>query len=333
MTEQFASLEVDGREAGQRLDVFVAHHIPGLTRSQVERLAKSGRILLDGRPVRPGRRMAAGETLQVSLPQREPTRPLPEETSLDILFEDGHVLVVNKPRGMVVHPGAGRTSGTLVNALLAHCRTLADGSGPHRPGIVHRLDRHTSGLMVIAKSEAAYQDLSCQVRSREVDRRYRAIAWGSIPQDRLLVNVPVGRHMRDRTRVAAVPQPDAGRSARSALTHLRVLERLDSTTLVEASLKTGRTHQIRVHLAHVGHPVVGDPVYGRRRARQEEIGLNAGTLARIQALGGQALHAHTLRFRHPVGGQDVSFTAPLPDDMAALLADLRRETADSANGG
>jgi 23S rRNA pseudouridine1911/1915/1917 synthase len=187
--------------------------------------------------------------------------------------------------------------------------------------------------MVIAKSEAAYQDLSRQVRSREVDRRYRALAWGSIPQDRLLINVPVGRHMRDRTRVAAVPQPDARRSARSALTHLRVLERLDRMTLVEASLKTGRTHQIRVHLAHVGHPVVGDPVYGRQRARQEEIGLSAGTLVHIQALGGQALHAHTLRFRHPVGGQDVSFTAPLPDDMAALLADLRGETADPANGG
>jgi 23S rRNA pseudouridine1911/1915/1917 synthase len=333
MTEEVASLRVDGREAGRRLDVFVAHHIPGLSRSQVERLAKSGRILLDGRPVRPGRRVAAGEVVQVSLPQRGPTRLLPEETALDILFEDGHVLVVNKPRGMVVHPGAGRESGTLVNALLAHCRNLAEGSGPHRPGIVHRLDRNTSGLMVIAKSDAAYQDLSRQVRTRQVDRRYHAIAWGEIPEDRLLINVPVGRHSRDRTRMAAVPQPGSGPSARSALTHLRVLERLDRMTLVEASLNTGRTHQIRVHLAHIGHPVVGDPVYGRRRARQEQVGLSADTAARVQALGGQALHAHTLRFRHPLGGQDVSFTAPLPDDMAVLLAHLRGQALSSAKSG
>jgi 23S rRNA pseudouridine1911/1915/1917 synthase len=324
------SLQVEPRDAGQRLDVFVARQVPGLTRSQVERLAKSGRVLVNGRPARPGRRMAVGESVAASLPREDLTDLLPEKVALEILFEDDHVLVVNKPRGMVVHPGAGRTSGTLVNALLGHASSLARGSGPHRPGIVHRLDRNTSGLMVVAKSDDGYRDLSRQVRDRKVDRRYIAMAWGSIPQDRLLVDVPIGRHRRDRTRMAAVPLPDAGRPTRRAVTNIRVLERLGAMTLVEASLETGRTHQIRVHLSHVGHPVVGDPVYGRRRARQEQARLVAETVGKVRALGGQALHAHVLRFRHPIGGQEVSFAAPLPSDMAMLLAHLRERARDSA---
>jgi 23S rRNA pseudouridine1911/1915/1917 synthase len=327
VTGEVTAIEVEPGEAGRRLDVFVARLVSGLTRSQVERLAKSGRILVNGRPARPGHRVAAGELVEVSLPPAEALELLSERTILQILFEDDDILVVNKPRGMAVHPGAGRTTGTLVNALLAHTATLARGSGPERPGIVHRLDRNTSGLMVVAKSDAAYDDLSQQVRDREVARGYLALVWGTVKQDRLLINVPIGRHTRDRTRMAAVSDAPEGRRVRSALTHVRVQERLRVMTLVEVRLETGRTHQIRVHLAHLGHPVVGDPVYGKRRGRQEQVALAAETLARVRALTGQALHAHALRFRHPASGQDVSFAAALPADMAAVVSHLRGHSA------
>ena len=194
--------------------------------------------------------------------------------------------MVNKPRGMVVHPAAGRTSGTLVNALLAHTKDLAAGSGSYRPGIVHRLDRDTSGLLVVAKTDSAYAGLSRQVRKHEMDRRYLALVWGDVREDRLVIDVPIGRHERERTRMEAVVGPRTGRTIRAAHTDVSVLQRSGGMTLVEALLGTGRTHQIRVHLAHIGHPVVGDPVYGLRQARRQKAALPADVLKLVQQLGG-----------------------------------------------
>jgi 23S rRNA pseudouridine1911/1915/1917 synthase len=366
------SFTVGPGDAGERLDALVAHSIAGLTRSLAERLVKAGRVLVNGGPASPGRRMAAGEMVKVLLPAEGERQPhlagglRPESIPLDILFEDEDVMVVNKPRGMVVHPppaspGAlgGHTSGTLVHALLGHTRRLAAGSGAHRPGIVHRLDRGTSGLLVVAKSDVAYHELARQIRRREAERRYLALVWGNVREDRLLIAVPIGRRRREPMRMTAVAQP-ADRPTgpgewrgklRPAHTEIMVLRRLGASTgsasprdvgvappraeprggevtLVEAKLGTGRTHQIRVHLAHIGHPVVGDPVYGLRQARRRlalslsngRAGLARETEAIIRALGGQALHAHLLKFRHPTTGQQVTFSAAMPPDMARLVS-------------
>lgn len=310
-----------------RLDVFLAQRPLDLTRSQAERLAKSGNVLVEGSTASPGRRLSAGDRVEVTLPAPSDTFPAPEKTPLEILFEDEHLAVVNKPQGMVTHPGAGRTTGTLVNALLGRVATLAPGAGPERPGIVHRLDRDTSGLLVVAKNESSYRELSRQVRARELERRYLALAWGKIPEDRILIDLPIGRHLRDRQRMAAVPRPAPGRRVRSAVTDIRVLERFSSITLVEARLPTGRTHQIRVHLTHQGYPVVGDRVYGLRRAKLEKAASDAETLALVKKLPGQALHAQFLRFRHPATEQDISFSVPPPPEMGLLLAHLRAKHA------
>jgi 23S rRNA pseudouridine1911/1915/1917 synthase len=323
VSEETLSFTVPPEAAGRRLDAFVAASVPGLTRSHVERLSKSNRVRLNGAAARAGRRVSAGDVVEVATPSPPPETPQPEPVPLQILFEDEHVIVVSKPAGMVVHPGAGRTSGTLVNALLAHAGRLAAGSGQHRPGIVHRLDRDTSGLLVAAKTDRAFAQLSGQVRRREVERRYLALTWGVIREDRLLIDVPIGRHQREATRMAAVPRPAEGRRVRPAFTDIAVLERLRPMTLVEARLRTGRTHQIRVHLAHEGHPVVGDPLYGARRARRERAALEPALLQRVRALHGQALHAHLLRFHHPVTEQEMSFSSPLPADIADLCRQLR----------
>lgn len=323
MTDTTVELEVTPEEAGLRLDVLVARRPLGLTRSQAERLAREGKITVAGRPGRAGQRVEAGDRVVVAVPER-PREPVPPEPiPLEVLFEDEHVVVLNKPQGLVVHPGVGRNTGTLANALVAHIPGLRVGL-PHRPGIVHRLDRDTSGLMVVAKTEPAFEDLSRQVRQREVDRRYLALVWGEIREDQLVIAVPLGRHRRYRTRMAAVPFSQPERLAKEAYTEVEVRERLGRASLVEARLLTGRTHQIRVHLSHVGHPVVGDRVYGRGRARQEEAALDAETQALVAALPGQALHAHSLRFRHPVTGQEMSFAVPMPQAMGALVARLRR---------
>jgi len=332
MTEQVQSFRVERRDAGRRLDAFVAARLPDLTRSRAERLAKSGRVLVNGHRARPGRRLTAGELVTVARPSPSPGKLAPESIALDILFEDDDILVLSKPPGMVVHPGAGRTTGTLANALLAHAGPLPTVGGAHRPGIVHRLDRDTSGVMAIAKTESAYTDLSRQVRRRELERRYLALVWGALREDRLLIDLPIGRHLRERKRMAAVPAPADDRKVRSALTDVATLERFGRMTLVEARLETGRTHQIRVHLAHQGHPVVGDRVYGVRRARQEKAALDAETLVKVRALPGQALHAHVLRLRHPVGGQEMSFSAAPPREMAGLLSYLRSHSL-SHDGG
>ena len=316
-------LEVQPDEAGTRLDAFIAAHSPGMTRSQAEKLVRSGAVRVDGAPARQGRRLEPGGKVEFRPPAPE-LLPAAPSIPLDIMFEDDSVLVISKPQGMVVHPAPGHPSGTLADALVTHYPALQSVGQPGRPGIVHRLDRDTSGLMVAAKSDAAYRELVRQVRERTLERRYLALAWGRIEEDVLWVEVPIARQLRDRTRMAAVPRPDAERKAKSARTELRTLERFPQMTLVEARIATGRTHQIRVHLAHLGHPVVGDPVYGRRRAKQEKLTLDAETLSLVEALPGQALHAQTLSFRHPLTGQVLAFSVPASREMSGLLARLGR---------
>ncbi|MBN1458968.1 MAG: RluA family pseudouridine synthase [Armatimonadetes bacterium] len=319
MTARRVSFRVPPQAEGRRLDAFLADACEALSRSQAERLAKAGKILLNGRTALPGRRLETGDTLELEMPEEVTAELRPEDAPLDILFEDDHVIVINKPSGLVVHPGAGRESGTLVNALLAHTHDLAAGAGRHRPGIVHRLDKDTSGLLIVAKTEASYSELSRQVRQREIERRYLTLVWGRIREDRLVIDVPIGRHQRERKRMAAVTQPQEGRTVRTAKTDVVVLDRFAQMALLEARLETGRTHQIRVHLSHLGHPVVGDRTYGLRRARQERAKLDTKTADLVARLKGHALHAHFLRFHHPTTERELSFSVPPPPDMSVLI--------------
>ncbi|MCC6443614.1 MAG: RluA family pseudouridine synthase [Armatimonadetes bacterium] len=325
-----SEIEVSQQEAGRRLDAFVAAQIPELSRSAAERLVASGHILIGGRPAKPSYKVRPGERVTVSVPPPEPTEILPEAIPLDILYEDSDLVVINKPRGMVVHPAAGAHSGTLVNAVLAHCDDLSGIGGEERPGIVHRLDKDTSGVMVVAKSDRAHRDLARQIQARSAKRRYHALLWGDPAFETRTVEAAIGRHPVDRKKMAVLPELGRLRS-RPALTEIRILERFGDMALAEARLQTGRTHQIRVHTAHIGHPVVGDPVYGGAREIRGPGRRNRGWLARLlqrlSALEGQMLHAHTLTFFHPVTGEEMSFSAPMPEDMASLLR-LLREGAD-----
>lgn len=323
MDPRLVSFTVDEATAGHRVDAAVAV-AGGLTRSQAERLARAGAVLVNGHPSVPGRRLEAGDRVEATIPpESPPSAPAAEPIALAVLFEDASIIVLNKPQGLAVHPGAGRSSGTLVNALLAHCPQLAAGSASFRPGLVHRLDKDTSGLMVVAKTDAAYAELTRQVRAREIERRYLAVVWGRLDTDQVLIDVPIARHPRNRLRMAAVPRSD-GHPARPATTEVTVIERGRAFTLVEARLQTGRTHQIRVHLAHIGHPVVGDPVYAARVGRRRLPLLEVETRQLVEVLPGQALHAHGLAFQHPETGQRMAFSAPAPGVMMQLLARLRK---------
>ena len=308
-----------------RADRFVAD-VTGLSRAYVQRLIAEGRLTREGRAVRANVIVTPGPPLDLDIPEVRPLELEAESIPLQVVYEDEDLLVVITPAGMVTHPAPGHPGGTLVNALLGlgGPGTYGGIAGVARPGIVHRLDRDTSGLLLVAKTDSAYADLSRQVRRREIERRYLALVWGSVREDRLLINVPIGRHQRDRKRMAAVSGPPDGRVLRPASTDVTVLDRLGPIALVEAKLGTGRTHQIRVHLAHVGHPVVGDPVYGLRQARRQEAALPKDTLALVRQLRGQALHAHFLRFQHPARRQAVTFTAPMPPEMARLASHLTR---------
>lgn len=255
-------------------------------------------------PARSADRLRAGDRIVVEVPPPQAVGLAPERIPLDVVYEDAELLVINKPAGLTVHPGAGRPTGTLVHAILAHCPTLPGIGGERRPGIVHRLDKDTSGLLVVAKTERALRHLQAQIQSRGARRDYSALVHGRMTKLEGRIDAAVGRDPRHRTRMAVVA------SGRRAVTHYRVAEAFDAATALDVRLETGRTHQIRVHCAHIGHPVVGDPVYGRRP--------NPWGLAR------QALHAHRLAFVHPVSGLSLSFTAPLPADMATALRLLRR---------
>ena len=310
--------------AGSRADRFLTEAIGGLSRSRVKALIEAGQASRDGLPLRdPAEAVRAGATYALHLPPPEQATPLPQAIPLTILFEDRHLHVIDNPAGLVVHPAPGNLDGTLVNAVLAHAAEDLTGiGGEKRPGIVHRLDKDTSGVMVVAKSERAHAALSEAFASRDLERDYLALVWGLPAPAAGEVEAPIGRHPTDRKRMAVVT-----RGGKPALTRYR-LERAFGTAcaLLRCRLATGRTHQIRVHLAHIGHPLVGDPVYLRRTPAAAAALPPAGRAAAL-AFPRQALHAATLGFRHPVTGAALSFSAPLPADMAALLQAIEGNVA------
>ena len=298
---------------GMRLDLAITKW-SGLSRSRVQRLIRDGLVAVGGEIVPARHRLSAGEQVEVVVPPPVPTAIQPEPIPLDVLYEDEWVMVVNKPAGLVVHPGAGNFTGTLVHALLHRCPDMEGVGGEGRPGLVQRLDKDTSGVMVVAKRDAAYQTLVSAMKRREIRREYWAVVWGT-PRETGEIDAPIGRHPRHRTQMAV---RDDGRPAR---TLYRVIRRFDFVSLVALTLQTGRTHQIRVHLAHLGHPVFGDPTYGNRRRRVS--GLSGVDRRRARAWHGciarQALHAAVLEFDHPESGERLRFEAPAPADFAELL--------------
>ena len=307
------AFEVSAEEAGARLDAFLAARVGGASRSALKRAIEDGDVLVGGRAAKPSHKLRAGERVEVELPAPPPSEVTPEEIPLDILYEDGEVVVVNKPAGMVVHPAAGVHSGTLAGALAFHFGRLSDRPGSLRPGIVHRLDRDTSGVIAAAKTARAHENLSDQFRARTVFKSYVALVHGATREERGKVEEPLARDPRNRTRMAVV------RGGRAALSLWRVRRRYTRFTLLDVQIKTGRTHQIRVHLAWIKHPVVGDETYGGGRDKTVADPL---LRARVAALGRQFLHAERLGFHHPSTGEWLSFTAPLPPDLSGFLEAL-----------
>lgn len=290
-------------DTGTRLDSFLSRRVEGLTRSAAARLLAEGCVTCDGAVPGKSYRIAGGEELCVTLPEAEEPEAVPQDIPLDVVYEDEDVIVVNKPVGMVVHPAPGHPDGTLVNALLHHCGDSLSGIGGElRPGIVHRIDRDTSGLIIAAKNDVAHQKLSAQLQDHTLARIYRCIVIGNLRKDSGTVDAPIGRHPADRKKMAVV----AG--GRSAVTHWSVLERFPGYTYVECRLETGRTHQIRVHMAHIGHPILGDTVYGAKKP--------------VPGLQGQCLHAVGLRFLHPRTGELVELWCDLPEAFQTQLRKL-----------
>lgn len=289
---------VNEEAAGERLDRFVHGELPGHSRAFLQKLVESGHVTVNGRADKPSYRVRVGDAITVEIPPPRPLETQAEVIPLDVLFEDADLVVVNKPAGMVVHPAAGNYTGTLVNALLHHCRgKLAGIGGVERPGIVHRLDKGTGGCIVVAKTDIAHQSLVTQFKSHTVRKVYRAVCWGRLARVTGRIETAIGRSARDRKKMSArAPR------GRAALTDYRVLKQLDDRALVELRIHTGRTHQIRVHMAHIGHPIVGDATYGRVPAKEISV-------AR------PLLHAYKLGFAHPRTGEPLEFTAPMPDDM------------------
>ena len=305
------TLAVDGAVAGTRLDRWLADRLPELSRARLQSLIGAGCVRVDGAVRKAAARLRGGERVEVDVPPPAAEELVPEPAALSILFEDEYVLVLDKPAGVVVHPGAGHARGTLAAALLAHAPAIAGVGGPRRPGIVHRLDKDTSGLLVVAKNRVAYDALVAQLARRSVTRGYLAVVHGRVRADEGVIDRPIGRHPRDRVRMAVRP---AGQGRR-AVTRYRVLERFSGFTLLEVRLETGRTHQIRVHLAALGHPVAGDDVYGGRRREPLPIPLE-----------GLALHAARLAFVHPATERPREFASPAPARIERLLSHLRDTT-------
>ncbi|MGI6559045.1 MAG: RluA family pseudouridine synthase [Limnochordia bacterium] len=293
------------KEGGERLDSFLRRELAEFSRTFIQRLIEEGEVQVNGKPVKASYRVRENDLIQVALPPPEPLDLEPERLPLDVYFEDDDLLVLNKPRGMVVHPAAGNLRGTLVNALLGRCGNLSDIGGTDRPGIVHRLDKDTSGLLVVAKNNYAHYRLGGQFQRRTVKREYLAIVYGHLRAPRGCIDAPIGRHPRHRKKMAVLPEG----KGRQAITCFQVLEEFKGYSLLRCRLETGRTHQIRVHLAHLGHPLVGDAVYGPKSNEWD--------------FQGQALHAAVLGFKHPRSGEYMEFESPVPEDMAALLELMR----------
>ena len=288
---------------GKRLDAFLAETVAEVSRAAAAKLIESGAVLLDGRPAAKSARLTGRETVAVTLPEPEPIDARPQNIPLDVVYEDADVIVVNKPSGLVVHPAPGHPDGTLVNALLYHCAgSLSGVGGALRPGIVPRIDRDTSGLIIAAKNDAAHRALAAQLKDHSLARTYECVVVGGMREDSGTVNAPIARDPRDRKRMAVA----AG--GRDAVTHWEVVGRYAGYTHLRCRLETGRTHQIRVHMAYLGHPILGDTVYGAKKP--------------VPGLTGQCLHATALRFTHPRTGEQVELTCPLPDEFTAVLRRL-----------
>jgi len=321
--------QVTSQDSAKRLDVFLSQKDPALSRSQIKRLIERGEVQVGGRKAKAALRLRENDAVTLTLPEPQKLELEAQAIPLEVLYEDRHLIVVDKPAGLVVHPGAGNYSGTLVNALLHRCPDLAGIGGVLRPGIVHRLDKDTSGLILVAKNDRAHRDLQSQFKGREVEKSYLALAYGIVSPPSGEIAAAVGRDDRQRKRMAVVP------GGRAALTRYETLGYYGKTTLLACRPLTGRTHQIRVHLAHIGHPIVGDAVYGGRRpgSRPEKRGIfdepgrSPGSRDKPPVpCPRQFLHAHRIRFRLPGTGEQVEFTAPLPADLQAVLDALGRET-------
>jgi 23S rRNA pseudouridine1911/1915/1917 synthase len=312
-------LKAQPPDEGQRIDRYVARAVPELSRSRIQQLIAEGRILLDGQPVRASHRLNAGDPIQVEIPPPEPVAIRPEDIPLDVLFEDDHLLVVNKPRGMSVHPAGRLRSGTLVNALLGHCERLSGINGVQRPGIVHRLDKDTTGLLMVAKDDVTHRGLARQLEARTVARQYAAVVWGFPSPRSGRIEGAIGRHPKDRKRMAVVRS-----GGRHAATRYETVAGYDFLTSVAFRLETGRTHQIRVHAAHTGHPVFGDSDYGGGQKRVKGLApqFRADANGLLKMAGRQMLHAESLGFEHPVTHEHLSFRAGPPADMAEVLRRL-----------
>ena len=298
------SLKLTADRAGERADAFLARCVPDLTRSAAQRLLEEGAVTLGGRPVKKNYKTAPGDVMEAVLPDPEPVAILPQNIPLDVVYEDADVIVVNKPVGLVVHPAPGHPDGTLVNALLYHCGDSLSGiNGELRPGIVHRIDRDTSGLIIAAKNDRAHLALAAQLQDHSLARVYEAVAVGNLREDSGTVDAPIGRHPVDRKKMAI-----DYKNGRPAVTHWSVLGRYPGYTHVECRLETGRTHQIRVHLASIGHPLLGDVVYGSKKP--------------WPGLAGQCLHARKLKFVHPTTGKPVELECPLPDWFEKVLKQI-----------
>ncbi len=310
-------VEVAVDQAGERLDRYLAAVLPGQSRSQVQRLIEQGLVTVEGRQARANLAVREGDRVTVDIPAAVATEVVAEDLPLPILYQDADVIVVDKPSGMVVHPAAGHESGTLVNALMHHVSDLSGIGGELRPGIVHRLDKGTSGVMVVAKNDAAHDSLSRQFHDREVDKEYIALVWGVVQAGRR-IDLPIGRDPNNRQKMSA-----RARRSRAAVTRITRADHLRGVTLCQVAIATGRTHQIRVHLSAIGHPIVGDATYGGTRKRV------AADLLPLQRLERPFLHALRLTFTHPTDGRRMQFDAPLAPDLQALLDELRDKQSGS----
>jgi 23S rRNA pseudouridine1911/1915/1917 synthase len=316
-TEDFRFV-VDNFDTGIRLDAYLSLKVRELARSQIKKLVQGHHILVNHLPSKPAVKLRMGDVVTGRIPPPRSLDVIPQDISLDIIHEDPWIVVINKPAGMVVHPGAGIDSGTLVNALLFHCKDLSQINGVIRPGIVHRLDKNTSGVMAAAKNSMAMHHLSLQFKNRQVRKRYIALVHGEPRESRGVIETPLGRHPKERKRISIHT-----RKARSAITQWRIIKRLHGFSLLEVMPKTGRTHQIRAHLSSRGHPIVGDPEYCRgkwiERLRDPQV------RERVRSLGRQALHSESLGFIHPESGEIMEFSAPLPEDIAQIIRFLSRD--------
>ncbi|MBD3858119.1 RluA family pseudouridine synthase [Bacillus sp. 28A-2] len=297
------NIAVTEEQTGERLDKFLSTSEPEWSRTQVQQWVKDGLIVVNEKQVKANYKVQAGDQIKVEIPDPEELDVEAEPMDLDIYYEDGDVLVVNKPRGMVVHPAPGHVSGTLVNGLMAHCNDLSGINGVMRPGIVHRIDKDTSGLLMVAKNDMAHESLVNQLVAKTVTRKYTAVVHGIIQHDTGTIDAPIGRDKKDRQSMTVTKE-----NAKQAVTHFDVLERFQDFTVVECRLETGRTHQIRVHMKYIGYPLAGDPKYGPRKTVD---------------FNGQLLHAGVLGFDHPRTGEYIEFTAPIPADMQAFIDSLR----------